>query len=199
MPGVRSSTILVLTALVLCIQAVSSQPDRDLEQNQDLDREVRRHRLLQRAHGAGLLSQVSHSQGFWWHTDTSLLKKNICAQTWTNSLRSSSHSLNWVTPLLLLDVFGPDVYWSAKSGHLTNQSHQFYADSLRFQRDQRCQEHWGVWRWAPLLTGRWTGLSRVGWKWPNLVMYLYVKVKGGIQHNTVPSCRIQMIWPRMSL
>lgn len=58
MPGVRHSTILVLTALVLCLQAVSSQPDRDLDQNQDLDREVQRHRLLQRAHGAGLLSQV---------------------------------------------------------------------------------------------------------------------------------------------
>uniref|UniRef100_H3BXT6 Somatostatin 1, tandem duplicate 2 n=1 Tax=Tetraodon nigroviridis TaxID=99883 RepID=H3BXT6_TETNG len=40
MPGVRSSTILVLTALVLSIQAVSSQPDRDLDQNQDLDQEV---------------------------------------------------------------------------------------------------------------------------------------------------------------
>lgn len=127
------------------------------------------------------------------------VKANICAQMWTNLLRSSSHSLNWVTPLFLLDVFGPDVCWSAKSGHLTNQSHQFYADSLRFQRDQRCQEHWGVWRWGPLRIGRWTGLSRVGRKWPNLVMYLYVKVKGGIQHNTVPSCRIQMIWPRMSL
>lgn len=58
MPGVRHSTILVLTALVLCIPAVSSQPDGDLDHNQDLDREVRRHRLLQRAHGAGLLSQV---------------------------------------------------------------------------------------------------------------------------------------------
>lgn len=58
MPGVRSSTILLLTALVVSIQAVSSQPDRDLDQNPDLDQEVRRHRLLQRAHGAGLLSQV---------------------------------------------------------------------------------------------------------------------------------------------
>ena len=61
MLGVRSSTILMLTALVLCIQSVSSQPDGDLDQNQDLDREVCRHWLLQRARGAGLLSQVSQS------------------------------------------------------------------------------------------------------------------------------------------
>lgn len=58
MQRVHSSTILVLTALVLCIQGVSSQPDRDLNQNQDLEIDMRHHRLLQRAHGAELLSQV---------------------------------------------------------------------------------------------------------------------------------------------
>lgn len=62
MQRVHSSTILVLTALVLCIQGVSSQPDRDLNQNQDLEMDVRHHRLLQRAHGAGLLSQVRTCQ-----------------------------------------------------------------------------------------------------------------------------------------
>lgn len=60
MQRIHSSTILMLTTLVLCIQGASSQPDRDLNQNQDLDMEVRHHRLLQRAHGAGILSQVRH-------------------------------------------------------------------------------------------------------------------------------------------
>eukprot|EP00066_Takifugu_rubripes_P004785 XP_003968366.1 PREDICTED: somatostatin-2-like [Takifugu rubripes] len=57
MQRIHSSTILMLTTLVLCIQGVSSQPDRDLNQNQDLEMEVRHHRLLQHVHGAGLLSQ----------------------------------------------------------------------------------------------------------------------------------------------
>lgn len=58
MQRVHSSTILILTALVLCIQGVCSHPDRDLNQNQDLEMEVRHHQLLQHGHGAGLLPQV---------------------------------------------------------------------------------------------------------------------------------------------
>jgi len=56
--------ILVLVALVLCGPGVSSQPDRDQDQyqNQDLDPELRPHRLLQRARNAGLLPQVRSRQ-----------------------------------------------------------------------------------------------------------------------------------------
>ncbi|XP_030008290.1 somatostatin 1.2 [Sphaeramia orbicularis] len=63
MHTIHSPILLVLVALVLCSPAVSSQSDRDLYQNQDqdqdqdLDLELRHHRLLQRAHNAGLLSQ----------------------------------------------------------------------------------------------------------------------------------------------
>ncbi|XP_071353391.1 somatostatin 1.2 [Trachinotus anak] len=55
----RCPAIFVLVVLVLCSPGVSSQPDRDQDQyqNQDLDLELRHHRLLQRARGAGLLSQ----------------------------------------------------------------------------------------------------------------------------------------------
>ncbi|KAM7398717.1 hypothetical protein PAMP_018036 [Pampus punctatissimus] len=52
MQCIRSPAILVLMALVL---GVSSQPDRD--QNQDLELELRHHQLLQQARSAGLLSQ----------------------------------------------------------------------------------------------------------------------------------------------
>lgn len=58
MQCVRCPAILALTALVLCSPSVSSQLDRDPGQNQDLDLDLRYHRLLERAHGAGLLSQV---------------------------------------------------------------------------------------------------------------------------------------------
>ncbi|KAM3616260.1 uncharacterized protein V6R79_015130 [Siganus canaliculatus] len=59
MQCVRCPAILALVALVLCGPGVSSQLDRDQDQsqNQDLDLELRHHRLLQRAHSAGLLSQ----------------------------------------------------------------------------------------------------------------------------------------------
>uniref|UniRef100_A0A8C2X0K0 Somatostatin-2 n=2 Tax=Cyclopterus lumpus TaxID=8103 RepID=A0A8C2X0K0_CYCLU len=59
MQYVCNPAILVLVALVLCGPGVSSQPDRDQDQyqNQDLDPELRPHRLLQRARSAGLLSQ----------------------------------------------------------------------------------------------------------------------------------------------
>uniref|UniRef100_A0AAQ4Q6E1 Somatostatin-2 n=2 Tax=Gasterosteus aculeatus TaxID=69293 RepID=A0AAQ4Q6E1_GASAC len=55
----RCPAILVLVGLVLCGPGVSSQRNRDQDQdqyqNQDLD--PRPHLLLQRARGAGLLSQ----------------------------------------------------------------------------------------------------------------------------------------------
>lgn len=135
MPGVRSSTILVLTALVLCIQTVSSQPDGDLDQNQDLDQELRRHQLLQRAHGAGLLSQVSHShlfksENFWWHTDTSELKQHRCF----------SHSLNWVTLLILLDGLGRDFIDQLKVVILLI-SHISFVIVLGFPRLRRAAAH----------------------------------------------------------
>lgn len=59
MQCVRCPAILALAALVLCSPGVSSQLDRDPGQNQDLDLDLRYHQLLERARGAGLLSQVS--------------------------------------------------------------------------------------------------------------------------------------------
>ncbi|MEQ2272269.1 hypothetical protein XENORESO_017760, partial [Xenotaenia resolanae] len=55
----RCPVILVLAALAMFSLPVSSQADRDQDpyQNQDLDLELRHHRLLQRARSAGLLSQ----------------------------------------------------------------------------------------------------------------------------------------------
>ncbi|XP_015248448.1 PREDICTED: somatostatin-2-like [Cyprinodon variegatus] len=55
----RCPIILVLAGLAMFSLGVSSQADRDqdLYQNQDLDLELRHHRLLQRARSAGLLSQ----------------------------------------------------------------------------------------------------------------------------------------------
>ncbi|MEQ2192576.1 hypothetical protein XENOCAPTIV_013880 [Xenoophorus captivus] len=59
----RCPVILVLAALAMFSLPVSSQADRDQDpyQNQDLDLELRHHRLLQRARSAGLLSQVKPS------------------------------------------------------------------------------------------------------------------------------------------
>ncbi|XP_061918137.1 somatostatin 1.2 isoform X2 [Entelurus aequoreus] len=51
--------ILVVIALVLRSPAVSSQPDREQDeyQDQDLNPELRRHQMMQRAHDAAVLSQ----------------------------------------------------------------------------------------------------------------------------------------------
>uniref|UniRef100_A0A3Q3EKJ5 Somatostatin-2 n=1 Tax=Labrus bergylta TaxID=56723 RepID=A0A3Q3EKJ5_9LABR len=61
MQCVRCPAILVVVAMVLCSPGVSSQLEADQDQyqdqNQDLELELRHHRLLQRARGAGLLSQ----------------------------------------------------------------------------------------------------------------------------------------------
>lgn len=56
MQFVRCPVILALAALVLCSPGVSSQLNKD--QNQDLDLELRHHRLLQRARSTGPMSQV---------------------------------------------------------------------------------------------------------------------------------------------
>lgn len=63
MQCVRFPAILVLMALVLCSTGVSSQPDRDQLQDPDLELELelRNHRLLQRPHSTGFLSQVRPS------------------------------------------------------------------------------------------------------------------------------------------
>ncbi|KAM8902724.1 somatostatin 1.2 [Spinachia spinachia] len=51
----RCPAIVVLVGLALCGPGVSSQRNREQDQDQDL--ELRPHLLLQRARGAGLLSQ----------------------------------------------------------------------------------------------------------------------------------------------
>lgn len=56
MQFVRCPVILALAALALCSPGVSSQLNKD--QNQDLDLELRHHRLLQRARSTGPMSQV---------------------------------------------------------------------------------------------------------------------------------------------
>uniref|UniRef100_A0A3Q3WCB1 Somatostatin-2 n=1 Tax=Mola mola TaxID=94237 RepID=A0A3Q3WCB1_MOLML len=55
MQFVRCPVILALAALALCSPGVSSQLNKD--QNQDLDLELRHHRLLQRARSTGPMSQ----------------------------------------------------------------------------------------------------------------------------------------------
>lgn len=58
MQCVRCPALLAFAAMVLCSPGVSSQLGSDQDQNQDVDLELRHHRLLQRAHSARLLSQV---------------------------------------------------------------------------------------------------------------------------------------------